>query len=217
MDLDGGPSFPDMMSLSGQQSMGSLGDEKRTLRQEMRQRIASLPPERKREADALIDRQILESPLWREARCVFCFASLPTEVDTWPLIMDALGAKKRLCVPLCTDPGLMELHQITDTRDLRPGKWGILEPCPDTPRLEPSDVFLAIVPCLACDAFGMRLGKGGGYYDRFLSTYRGISLTMSYEGLLLDEAPADVWDIPVPFVVTERGIRHQGRFVSKPL
>lgn len=188
--------------------------QKAALRQEMRRAVADLDPSWRRAADAAITSNVLSSPWWHDASCVSCFVSLPSEIDTTPLIEDALLGGKRLCVPLCTAPGQMELHEIDGMGDLAPGTAGILEPRPETPLVSPGEVFLSIVPCTACSPDGLRLGKGGGYYDRFLAGYRGIAATLSYEALLVDDIPMDVHDMPVPLVVTERGVRHHGRLVS---
>lgn len=188
----------------------ALSREKDALRREVRQEVAGLDPDWRREADATIADHVLSSPWWRDARCVFCFVSLPSEIDTTPLLEDALSCGKRLCVPLCTGPGQMELRQIKSLGDLAPGTMGIREPRRDTPPVDPAEVFLSIVPCAACSAEGLRLGKGGGYYDRFLAGYRGIAATLSYEQLLTDDIPMGLYDLPVPLVVTERGVRLHG-------
>lgn len=191
-------------------SEGTLQAQKEVLREEVRNEMSGLDPSWRKEADAAIASHVLSSPWWHDASCVFCFVSLPGEIDTAPLIDDALSSGKRLCVPLCTAPGQMELHQIHGRDELAPGTMGILEPSPDAPLVSPGEVFLSIVPCAACSADGLRLGKGGGYYDRFLAGFRGIAATLSYERLLRDDIPMGVHDVPVPLVVTERGVRHHG-------
>lgn len=202
-----------MGGMAPQQDEEALAAEKSRARKEMRSQMEGLDQAYRSEADAAIAQAITASTWWQDAQTVFCFVSLPSEVSTRPLLEDALSTGKRLCVPLCTEPGAMTLRQITALEDLRPGAMGIMEPSPDTPEVDPRDVFLTIVPCLACTRMGIRLGRGGGYYDRFLAGYRGLSVIPSYERMIQYSLPAGQYDMAVPLVVTERGIHHFGRLV----
>ena len=93
---------------------------------------------------------------------------------------------------------------------LRPGAFGIQEPPADLPVADPAGyaAALALVPCLAASRDGVRLGRGGGYYDRFLAHYKGAGLLLCPEALLLDELPCDDWDahFAPENILTEKGI-----------
>ena len=104
----------------------------------------------------------------------------------------------------------MEWVEIPALRLLRPGAFGIQEPPADLPAADPAGyaAALALVPCLAASRDGVRLGRGGGYYDRFLAHYKGAGLLLCPEALLLDELPCDDWDVRFApeNILTEKGI-----------
>ena len=133
-------------------------------------------------------------------------ASVDNEVETDGLICHALAAGKRVVVPV-VEPGSAELRhaEIRDLCELRRGHWNLRQPplegahwlaCPD-------DIDLVVVPALAYDRRGNRLGLGGGYYDRFLSAIRAVTAGLTFDCLLLEAVPVESWDIPVHLVVTE--------------
>lgn len=105
----------------------------------------------------------------------------------------------------------MELVEITSLNDLQPGRYGILEPCGGRTiaALEPG--ALALIPCLAVDKQGVRLGRGAGYYDRFLTRFgqTGPKLLLCPEALIFPALPADEWDVPFTpgEILTENGVR----------
>ncbi|MEG1858223.1 MAG: 5-formyltetrahydrofolate cyclo-ligase, partial [Pseudoflavonifractor sp.] len=94
--------------------------------------------------------------------------------------------------------------------ELVSGAYGILEPAADSPRMNPDEVDLAVLPCLSCNHLGQRLGQGGRFYDRFLSAYRGGTVLLCREKLLREEIPVEPHDFPVPWVLTEKGLYEDG-------
>ena len=153
---------------------------------------------------------MLALPEYRSAGTVFCFVSAGREINTRPILEQTLADGKTLCVPLCTAPGVMELRAIRDLKELSPGAYGILEPPADSPRLSPDQTDLAVIPCVTCSREGRRLGRGGGYYDRFLAHYRGAAVLVCRERLLRQEIPFSIHDYPVPWVITEAGLFEDG-------
>ena len=184
--------------------------EKRQLRAAIRRLAAQLSPRYRASADGAIARRVLSLPEYREAETVFCFVGSGREIDTRPILARTLADGKRLYVPLCTGAGEMELRQVTDLKELSPGAYGILEPPVGSPSLSPDQTDLAVIPCLTCSREGRRLGRGGGYYDRFLSRYRGAAVLVCREKLLRQEIPFGLHDYPVPWVVTEAGLFEDG-------
>lgn len=88
-------------------------------------------------------------------------------------------------------------------------KYGFWEPAPETPRVEPAVLDAVLVPGLAFDLWGHRLGYGQGFYDRFLAQLppRTLTIGLVAEALLVPELPHDPWDVPVQFLATEQGVR----------
>lgn len=104
----------------------------------------------------------------------------------------------------------MELRQITALDQLVPGIYGIPEPPAGSPLILTDSVDFAILPCVTCDHSGRRLGRGGGYYDRFLTHYRGGAVLLCRERLIREEIPVEPHDRPLPWVLTERGLYEDG-------
>ena len=86
----------------------------------------------------------------------------------------------------------------------------LLEPKEDCAIVDVDNVDFAILPCLTCNHAGQRLGKGGGYYDRFLSHYRSGTVLLCREKLIREEIPVEPHDYPVPWVLTEVGMYEDG-------
>lgn len=155
-------------------------------------------------------RVLFALPCWQQASTVLAFASLPDEPDTLPILHRALADGKRLLLPRVTGNGLMDWVEIPDLALLHRGTYGIAEPPADMPPVctLKDDRTLALIPCLAAGTNGVRLGRGGGYYDRFLAHYKGKRLLLCPSALLLPEVPADDWDIcfSPEQILTEKGI-----------
>lgn len=177
--------------------------EKQALRQRIRKEMAVLPDDYFRQSGLEMGRRILESAAYQNAGTVFCFVSCGKEPDTHPLMEKILRDGKTLCVPLCKTCGMMELKQIHSLSELDPGAYGILEPSVNADTIHPSQVDLALIPCLAATRDGKRLGKGGGYYDRFLAQYTGEAFLLCPARLLQEHIPTEAHDVLLPHLITE--------------
>ena len=107
-------------------------------------------------------------------------------------------------VPRCWPDGRMEAVRIRDERELAPGILGIPEP----PAAEGTEVpapDLILVPCMCATQNGIRLGHGAGYYDRFLTGQKGMTVCLCFSRLLRSDLPAEETDIPVDLVITDAG------------
>ena len=179
---------------------------KKAARSLCRQRIAATAPEAFVRWGKHMAHRVLQMPQWKEAKTIFCYVALPTEPDTTLLLQRALEEEKTLCVPLIRSQGIMDAVVLPQMEALSPGAMGILEPA-DTSAgiLLPQQIDLAILPCMAMSENGARLGKGGGFYDRFMAEFSGISVALCPELLLLDGTtlPTGALDRGTDFVVTE--------------
>lgn len=171
---------------------------KQELRKEVHANIRALANRGAR--DETIIHTVLSLPIWQQAHTVALTLSLDLEVSTRPLIEAALEAGKSVLVPKVTKQGLT-FHQIKTFSDLEPGVMGILEPMTMESDL---GIDVCIVPGRVFNRSGYRIGWGGGYYDRFLATYEGVTISLAYDVQLLDDIPVEPHDIPVEFIVTER-------------
>ena len=132
--------------------MDTIQQQKAALRRELAAAERAMMPEEKRLSDGAILRHVLNTQEYRLARTVFAFVGRADEIDTRPLLEQILADGKRLCVPLCTSPGVMECREVPDLAVLRSGAYGISEPPDNAPAVPPECVDLAIIPCLGAAA-----------------------------------------------------------------
>ena len=184
----------------------TTAEEKRLLRARVRRTLSALTPQARAESDRLLRRRFLERPETAAARTVLLYYGMGTEVDTAPLLLSLLSAGKRVALPRCTArPGEMEARLIAPDTCLYRHRFGMLEPGEACPLLAPEEIDLVLVPGLAFDRAGYRLGQGGGYYDRYLPQCPGKSLALCREAVLFEALPREEHDRPVGLVLTEHG------------
>lgn len=146
--------------------------------------------------------KVLASAWWREAGTLLLYYPLADEVDVRPLIKEAFESGRQVLLPVCVGEEL-ELRIYEGEDSLREGAFGIMEPTGQlfAPEHFP-DIQLALVPGMAFDRVGHRLGRGKGYYDRLLPKLTKARLQgICFPFQLLDEVPADPHDIPVQEVL----------------
>ena len=210
-----------------------VAQEKNELRKRLRAERKALNPDYRMRVDAEIARKTCEQPVYREADAVFAYFSIGSEVDTQMIIRDALEQGKLVAIPRVV-PGTrtMEWYRIDDFEGLEKSSFGVLEPVANPARLvTPPRVdedaaaatdtgatvaaaetsasargmrAIALVPGLAFDAQGFRLGYGAGFYDVFLSTFAGASIGLCRKRFLSPgPLPCDDFDLPVDMVITD--------------
>ena len=149
-----------------------------------------------------LSRRIMEHPWFFGAKTIMAYCATPPEPDITPVLEGILGQGKTLLLPRCEEDGVMTARVIDDLAELKPGAFGILEPPPDSIVFPPEYIDLILVPGLAFDRKCRRLGRGKGYYDRFISGQR----TMGICSCLLPEIPVEEHDKPMDAVMTENEI-----------
>ena len=187
---------------------------KSALRTELRTRrlaLASGPEGELR--SRLMQERLLASPLWRDCRRVAAYMAVKGEAGTSLLLDEARRTGRALFLPRCRRqgekgwPGGMDFLLCEAGTPLMPSRFGIPEPPPDAPALSPAELAapdtLLIVPALAFDREGFRLGYGGGYYDRVLARAACPSVGLAFHSLLLPQLPREPWDKSVRAVCTE--------------
>ena len=183
--------------------------EKKELRKILKQQRRDLGAEVRAQMDAAIAERVCALPAFEAAQTVFAYLSVGEEVDTRAIIRAAWAAGKAVAVPRCV-PGtrVMDWYRIESFEGLETSSFGIEEPIADPERaLDPAmagDHALAIVPGLAFNAEGYRIGYGGGFYDVFLSTFSGVSVGLCRTPFFNTvDVPCDSHDLPVDIVVTD--------------
>ncbi|GGB04805.1 hypothetical protein GCM10007190_11160 [Macrococcus hajekii] len=149
-------------------------------------------------------RTLFELPEWQSAKSIGITLSMPHEISTEEIIKYALVQGKKVFVPNCHyENKTMDFARYTSPADLHEDEKGILA-VKNSDEIN-NDVELLLVPGLGFNSDGYRVGYGGGYYDRFLSTYDGPTVSLILEEQLMD-IPTDDYDQPVHKMITEKRI-----------
>lgn len=180
-------------------------EKKRELRAVMKKRRAEMSPKERMAAGRSIQIRLLNSPLYLQSKVLLLYISQGTEVSTSLLLQHALAVGKTVGAPRCGAQASMEFFSLRNMSDLTAGSYGLLEPAPDLQEpLSPDSAALCVVPGLAFDEQGYRLGYGKGYYDRYLARYPCQTVGLCYENGRVNELPIDAYDRRVALVVTEK-------------
>lgn len=185
--------------------MSTMTTTKAELRQRLRALERAMTAEEKAASDAALREGFLEIPEYRAARTVLLYVGTGAEVDTRPLIEDALAAGKRVALPVITGPGVMEARAVTDLDLLVPGPCGIPAPGEGSELVPPEAPDLILVPGMAFTQDGWRLGRGGGYYDRYLPRTNALTVALARDFQMVDHIPTEAHDIPVDALVIDSG------------
>jgi 5-formyltetrahydrofolate cyclo-ligase len=178
---------------------------KTSLRKQVTTAREGLTPEERSFKSAEIESRLFHLPEFRAAGVIMFFASFRSEVDTLPMIRHALASGKRIVLPKVRGRDLA-LYEIKDfDKDTAPGAWEIPEPGESLPA-KIQDVDLMVLPGLAFDVNGNRLGYGGGYYDRMLPRFEKEVVALAFELQIVPGVPVSAFDIPVKKIVTEKRI-----------
>ncbi len=147
--------------------------------------------------------QIASLPEFQCARNILLYAAMPTEID----ILSLVGTSgKQFYLPRCEKNHRLTIFEYPCLLVVSP--FGIREPAPEPPEIDPESLDLALVPGLAFTPEGARLGQGGGYYDRFLPRLSEGCVTVGIAPMALIRAslPLDFWDQKLSLVLTENGV-----------
>jgi len=183
--------------------------EKAEARRRIKLTVAGIAPEERRECSAAAACRLFEMREYRQAEVVMVFVSMPDEIDTSRIITQALEDGKRVAAPKVNRTARsMEAFEITDpATQLRPAAMGILTPV--TNRIVPAgELDFILVPARVVDMQGCRLGRGGGYYDRYMSRpgFGAFKCVYIYDLQVLGSVPCSGHDVPVDASVTEKRV-----------
>lgn len=183
------------------------GLTKRQWRRAILAAIATLDPEERHAQEAALVAGFPGRPGWTDARTVLLYVSaFAEEIRTAPFLSMAYEAGKRVVLPrVDRSEHRLRLHAVADPRaELRPGVLGILEPLPDLPEIPAESIDWALVPGVAFDERGYRLGRGAGHYDRLLPGMRPDCLcwALALSCQLVPDLPIEPHDVPLDGITT---------------
>ena len=185
-------------------------NEKAELRKQWMEREAGLHENYIAASNAGIIRNLFSLYEFQCAETVLFFYSIWSEPDTHEMIHRALDLGKTIALPKTYPKGVMTARKIVRLDELTPSRFGIPEPAESALVIAPDDLDFIVVPAVAFDRNGYRLGHGAGYYDRYLSSTRAFACGIVREKMLVSRVPLEKHDVRVNCIVTENEILRFG-------
>jgi len=188
----------------------AIFDDKKVLRKEILTERKNINTVKKEEMDNKILDRFYKSEYYRKAKKIFIYVSFDSEIDTKRIINKALMDNKKIYVPRTEfKTRLMDAVEVTSLDNLIESEYGILEPSIKDPHINPNELDLIVVPGVAFDRQGARMGYGAGFYDRYFEKINKdnskavIKLALAYDFQIIDKVPMNDRDIPVSCIITE--------------
>lgn len=175
--------------------------EKEEIRKKIKEELNNISIDLINKKNYKIYKKIINSSEFQNAKTIFSYISLPEEVDTHPIIKKALDSGKKIYVPKIRDDYQMNIHEIFSLNELEKGQYNIEEPTGD--KCEQISFDIIIIPGIAFDLSRNRLGRGKGYFDRFLKKTKGIKIGLCFKEQLLSCIPHEEHDIMMDQVITD--------------
>ena len=181
-----------------------LDSAKAGLRQQVRQRLKALTPQQREAASLQINARLRQQAIWSSAGSILFFAPMPAEPDIWPLLEEALLAGKTVALPRFSSQTQSYIACVVRNpqTDLQSGQFGIREPGLSCPEFPLNRLDLVLVPGVAFQSDGCRLGRGKGFYDRLLAAVRGTKCGVAFDEQIVGAIPVGPLDIRVNCIVT---------------
>lgn len=183
---------------------------KKEVRRAVLRERAKLSPELHEAYSERIMELVASTTYYKNAKTIMCFVSFGSEMDTSMIINKALADGKRLVVPIAVHETKELIPSlITSMDELEPGYFNILTPKAEFVRpIEPDEIDVILVPGVAFDHHGYRVGYGGGFYDRFLTRTRKDAkrIAIGFSLQILDQVPRESFDLPVEMIISEKGL-----------
>lgn len=188
--------------------MTTLKEEKKKLREELLQLRGEISNDEREYAEAAVVSKLLSLASFRFAETVLLYYPIKGELNVLPIVDAAIKAGKKVAFPLCdAESSTMTYHIVSDISELKAGSYGIPEPSSELPLYTPSKEKndLIIIPAVCFDRQGYRVGYGKGYYDRYMGSFGGTAVGVTFHKLLRPSVPRGRFDKHVSLIVTEKG------------
>ena len=198
-----------MAELRSRTPFGELEVEKRALRQRMLSLRTAVSAARAREVGARVAAYAVESAAFRAASSIAVYAATDGEPDLQELFSRGRAAAKSMLLPRCEADGRLAFCVVERWQDLSRGRYGLLEPVRSAPRVESASIDLVFAPSIAVDDRGVRLGRGGGWYDRSFAGPRdgaAILVAVIHAFQRVERVPGGESDRAVDGYVSELGL-----------
>ncbi len=179
---------------------------KNELRAEYRQKRQDLNPQVKAELDSKIANRFLSSLSYKYANQILLYASTEDEISTKEIFEKARKDGKKCFFPHCFENSKMNYYRADSEEELFEDKFNIKAPLETAEIYTPQPSDICIVPAMAYDKKGFRLGYGKGFYDRFLPNFLGIKTGFCYSDFITNKLPRGRFDISVDMIITEKGV-----------
>jgi len=180
-------------------------EEKKALRQRLLAERKAINGSEKAALDLALCTHVAQAEAFRQADLVLGFLPIRGEPDLTPLFDLARSLGKTVALPRCANGEMYFLAFSAETVCV-PDQFGILAPPPDAPLVHGTKDTLCLLPGLAAGRDGTRLGYGGGFYDRFLTSFAGHTLFALYHRFLFPTLPTDFLYLPAEIITTEKGV-----------
>ena len=177
--------------------------EKAAWRRRFRAIREETPPRALAAASRQIVGRLRALPEVAAARAVHLFWPVAGEVDLRPLAEALAADGVTVALPAVVGPRALAHRRFEGAGRLVEGRWGLMEPAPDAPAVDPARLDVVVVPALALGRDGSRLGTGGGFYDAFLATTPALRVGVAVSAALVDAVPTEPHDARLDVVVTE--------------
>ncbi len=184
---------------------------KKELRLQTLAKLVQISAEEFERSTALLHEHLLQLPAWKQAKTIALTRSRGKEIPTLPLIKKAWEEGKTVCIPTCFPKTKeMTFYEYTPATKMTSSYFGLLEPDPlESTVVHKEAIDLIIVPGVCFDQRGYRIGFGGGYYDRYLADYHGVTIALCLSLQQIKHVPSEAHDIPVSMMVSEKGTFYQ--------
>jgi 5-formyltetrahydrofolate cyclo-ligase len=181
-----------------------IRETKQALRDQVRAVLKQIPQEQRVAASARARKLLETHVLWQMARSVLLFAPLPEELDVWPLLASALASGKQVALPrfVAATRSYEACWILNPEKDVHVGHFGIREPHSHCGRVSPGKLDLILVPGMAFDLQGRRLGRGKGYYDQLLGVWHGTACGVAFDEQIMEEIPLESHDVRMNCILT---------------